>query len=240
MVHVTFLVKSEKYGKICLACLDEHNHWIRPIKPGGFMEADIMMDNGAIIDIFDVVDMNFGSPFPIEHHTENMKFVSGANIKFVKKLTEVERSALLKEVSNSQLMNKVKSKYELYDEIIISGRSIVLAGPVATINIEYGNHPRLWVIGKDNSEFDIPCTDLKFCAFVRSKSAAFEKNLFPINSQEIAELKDKQIYLVIGLTGDSVDENGIVISHKYAPEGSSIEPRYWPMAIGVLTVPDYL
>jgi hypothetical protein len=241
MTRVTFLVKSEKYGKICLACLDERNRWIRPIKPGGFMEADIIMDNGAVIDVFDVVDMNFSSAFPIKHHTENMKFASEGSIEFVRKLSETEKSALLQEVTNSRLIDNVESKYELYDEIIDSGRSIILLGPITSFVVEYqGNHPRLWIVGKNNSEFDIPCTDLRFCAFIRSKSADFEKNFPPlINSQNIAELKGKQTYFVIGLTGDSIDENGEIRSGKYAPEGSSIEPRYWPMVIGVLTVPTY-
>jgi hypothetical protein len=241
MAHFTFLVKSEKYGKICLACLDESKRWIRPIKPGGFMETDIIMDNGDMIDIFDVVDIKFSSLFPINHHTENMKFVSEGGIKFVKKLSETEKSALLQEVTNSQLMNNVESKFELYDEIVNSGRSIVLVGPIASFDIGYeDNHPRLWIVGKNNSEFDIPCTDLKFCAFIRSKLADFGKNLLRfVSSQNIAELKGKQIYFVIGLTGDSLDENGKIRSGKYAPAGSSIEPRYWPMVVGVLTVPTY-
>lgn len=241
MTLCTLLVKSEKYGKICLGCLDESKRWIRPIKPGGFMETDIIMDNGDVIDIFDVVDMKFGSPFPIKHHTENMKFVSEGSIKFVKKLSETEKSALLQEVTNSQLINNVESKYELYDGIIDSGRSIVLVGPITSFDIGYqGNHPRLWIVEKNNREFDIPCTDLKFCAFIKSKLADFEKNLLPfISSQNIAELKGKQIYFVIGLTGDSLDENGEIRSGKYAPAGISIEPRYWPMVVGVLSVPTY-
>jgi len=241
MAHFTFLVKSEKYGKICLACLDESKRWIRPIKPGGFMETDIIMDNGDMIDIFDVVDMKFSSPFPIKHHTENMRFASEGSIKFVKKLSETEKSALLQEVTNSQLINSVKSKFELYDEIVNSGRSIVLVGPIGSFDIGYeDNHPRLRIVGKNNREFDIPCTDLKFCAFIKSKSGDFEKNLLPfVSSQNIAELKGKQIYFVIGLTGDSLDENGRIRSGKYAPAESSIEPRYWPMVIGVLTVPTY-
>jgi len=241
MTLCTLLVKSEKYGKICLGCLDESKRWIRPIKPGGFMETDIIMDNGDMMDIFDVVDMKFGSPFPIRHHTENMTFVSEGSIKFVKKLSETEKSALLQEVTNSQLFDNVESKYELYDEIINLGRSLVLVGPIASFDIGYeDNHPRLRIVGKNNREFDIPCTDLKFCAFIKSRLADFEKNLLPfISSQNIAELKGKQIYFVIGLTGDSLDENGEIRSGKYAPAGSSIEPRYWPMVVGVLTVPTY-
>jgi len=241
MTLCTLLVKSEKYGKICLGCLDESKRWLRPIKPGGFMETDIIMDNGDMMDIFDVVDMKFGSPFPIGHHTENMTFVSEGSIKFVKELSEAEKSALLQEVTNSQLFDNVESKYELYDEIINLGRSLVLVGPIASFDIGYeDNHPRLWIVGKNNREFDIPCTDLKFCAFIKSKLADFEKDLLPfISSRNIAELKGKQIYFVIGLTGDSLDENGEIRSGKYAPAGSSIEPRYWPMVVGVLTVPTY-
>ncbi len=241
VTQVTILVKSEKYGGICLACLDESNRWIRPVKPGGFAEEDIKMDNGAVAEIFDVVDVDFGPPFPIKHHTENMRLAPEGSIKFVRKLSEMERSALLKQVTDSQLVDSVESKYELYDAIFSSGRSIVLVGPIASFDIEYeGGHPRLRITGKNNSKIDIPCTDLGFCAFIRSKSVDFERNSpYPINSQNIAELKDRKAYLVIGLTGDSVDEYGNIRNGKYAPPGSSSEPRYWPMAIGVLTVPTY-
>ncbi len=239
MTLVTFLVKSEKYGKICLACLDESNQWIRPIKPGGFTGADIIMDNGAAVEIFDAVDVRFGAPCPIKHHTENIKFKPEGGIRFVRKLSETEKRALLAGVTDPRLITRIESKYELHDEIIKTGRSLALVGPIAPFNIQYANHPRLWIVGKNNSEFDIPCTDLQFCAFIRSKSTDFEKKRNLVNSQEIVELKDKQIYLVIGLTGDSIDENGKIISHKYAPEGSLFAPRYWPLAISVLTVPDY-
>jgi len=241
MTRVTILVKSEKYGGICLACLDESNRWIRPIKPGGFAEPDIKMDNGALVEIFDVVDMEFGSPLPIKHHTENMRFVPESGIKFVKKLNEAEMSALLQEVANSQLMGSVESKYELYDEILKTGCSIVPVGPIISFDIAYeGDHPRLWFTGKNNSKFAVPCTDLRFSAFIRGRSADFEKALLHLISfQNIAELKGKLVYLVIGLTGDSLDENGITRDGKYTPPGSSNEPRYWPMVIGVLSVPTY-
>lgn len=205
------------------------------------METDIIMDNGDMIDLFDVVDMKFGAPFPIKHHKENMKFVSEGSIKFVKKLNETEKSALLQEVTDSQLLNSVESRFELYDKLIDSGRSLALVGPKASFNIEYsGDHPRLWIVGKNNREFDIPCTDLKFCAFVKSKLADFEKNsLHRVSSQDTAELKGKQIYFVIGLTGDSLDENNAIKNGEYAPEGTSKRPRYWPLVVSVLTIPSY-
>jgi len=62
------LVKSRKHGKICLACLDENRRWIRPIKPGGFGETDVLMDNGKPIRLFDVVNLKLDTPCPIRHH----------------------------------------------------------------------------------------------------------------------------------------------------------------------------
>lgn len=238
MAHFTFLVKSDKYGKICLACLDERKQWIRPIKPGGFMETDIIMDNEDMIDIFDVVDMTFNAPFPIKHHTENMKFKPGTQIKFVKKLNVTEQRVLLKQIADTQLLKKVTSKYELYDEIIKSGCSLVLVGPIASFDITQGNHPRLYIVGKNNIEFDIPCTDLNFCEFIKSKSADFTNS--PVNwisSQNTSGLKGKQIYFVIGLTGDSLDETNEIQDGKYSPDISEIEPRYWPLVVSVLTIP---
>lgn len=92
----TFLVKSEKWQKFCLACVDENNQWVRPIKhDDGFTDRDIIMDNGKTIDIFDVVDMKLGLPNPINHHTENKRFFPGNKLTFVKKLAEAERSKLL-------------------------------------------------------------------------------------------------------------------------------------------------
>jgi len=238
MAHYTFLVKSEKLGGICLACLDERRQWIRPIKLGGFMETDIIMDNGNVIDIFDVVDMKFGSPFPIKHHTENMKFKPGTQIKFVKKLNVTEQRVLLKQIANTQLLKKAESRYEVHDGIIKSGRSLVLVGPIASFDITQDKHPRLWVIGKNSKKFDIPCTDIKFCEFIKSKSADFKNSSFNwISSQNTSGLKGKQIYFVIGLTGDSLDENNEIKDGKYSPDASEIEPRYWPLVVSVLTIP---
>jgi len=205
------------------------------------METDIIMDNGDIMDIFDVVDMKFDSTFPIKHHTENMKFTLGTQIKFIKKLNVTEQSELLKEIATTQLLKKVKSKCELCDEMINSGCSLVLVGPIASFDITQGKHPRLWVIGKNCKEFDIPCTDLKFCEFTKSKSADFKNS--PVNwisSQNTSGLKGKQIFFVIGLTGDFLDENNEIKDGRYSPDETEIEPRYWPLVVSVLTIPSEL
>jgi len=238
MTQVTLLVKSDKYGKICLGCLDEKKKWIRPIKPGGFAETDIKMNNGNVIEIFDVVDMKFGSPFPIKHHTENMKFTLGTQIDFIKRLDLTEQRVLLKEIADTQLLKRAKSRFDLFDEIVSSERSLVLIGPIASFDIKYGDHPRLWIVGRNNREFDIPCTDIRFCEFIKSKSADFANKPF-VRSQDIAELAGKQIYFVIGLTGDSLNENNEIEDGKFSPAESSIEPRYWPLVVSVLTIPNY-
>lgn len=244
---VTFLVKSEKHGKICLACVDENRKWIRPIKPGGFDEKDIVMDNGKTIQLFDVVNMTFGTPFPIKHHEENVLVSPRAGIKFVKRLSENERSSLLSEIANKRILNTVRSREDLYNELTLNlNQSLVLAGPINMFGIQCSfisgkTHPRIWIAGPNDKEhiFYITCTDIGFCKFVKSKFNNFEVNDAIISSQDIAELKNKQTYFVIGLTGDSLDEDFRIKDGKYAPSDSSIKPRYWPMVVSVLTIPNY-
>jgi hypothetical protein len=234
----TFLFKSEKKQKICLGCLDENKKWVRPIKPGGFLGNDITMDNDKIVDIFDVVEMEFGAPIPIKHHTENRSFLPNTKIHFIKKLGEEERLALLKDVSDQQLLQNVQTKYALYDEIIKTGKSTTLIGPLDSFDIQYGNHPKIWFIGKNDQRFSITCTDLKFSTFIKGKSGIFGET--SINSKKIDELNGKQTFFVIGLTGDHVKDNGEIGCGKHTYPDSQIEPRYWPMVVSVLTVPDYL
>jgi hypothetical protein len=241
MVLLTVLVKSEKYGKNCLACIDENKKWIRPIKPGGFGEEDIIMNNGKKAEIFDVVDIEFCGSIPLKHHTENMKFALNQKIKFIRTLDEEEQSKLLAEITDDKIIKRMASRLDLHDEIENSGKSIGLVGPIGPFDIQYncGNHHRLWILGKDGIEFSIPCTDLRFCKFISKKVAGLASGGGLINSQSVPELRDKETFSVIGLTGDSIDENKKIRDGRYAPEGSSMEPRYWPMVVSVLTVPTY-
>jgi hypothetical protein len=244
--EITFLVKSEKHGKICLAGVDEYGRWIRPIKAGGFEERDIVMDNGKIMGLFDVVKMKFGAPFPIKHHKENVLLSPHSNITFVKKLDENERSSLLSEIANAAIL-KMGSRAELYDEMALNlKQSLTVAGPINIFDIQCNiiegkTHPRIWIINPNDRKriFYITCTDLAFCTFIASKMANPKWDDGFISSQDIAELKDRQTFFVIGLTGDSLDENYKVKDGKYAPPESSIQPRYWSLVVSVLTVPSY-
>jgi hypothetical protein len=243
---VTVLVKSEKHSKVCLACIDNRKRWIRPIKAGGFDDRDILKDNGETLQIFDVVNMNFRTPFPIKHHRENMLLNQDFKIKFIQKLSEREQSDLLSEIANSNILRAPTSKEELYDELELKLRqSLVLAGPINRFEIQ-GNalsgktHPRIWIVG-DNSQriFSITCTDLRFCRFIGKKLTDSKGGEGIIRSQDVTELKNKKTYFVIGLTGDSLDENNEIRDGKFAPPEKFIQPRYWPMVVSVLTVPDY-
>jgi hypothetical protein len=242
----TCLVKSEKNRKICIACVDENKRWIRPIKPGGFEEKDLVMDNGKIMTLFDVVDMKFSGPFPIKHQKENMLLTLGTSIRFVRKLGENEQKILLSRIANTRILNVVSSREELYDELSTDmTQSLVLAGPINLFEIQCNiisgkTHPRIWVVRQNDKRriFSIACTDVVFCKFIGSRLANFEGDDAIISSQDVAELKNKQIYFVIGLTGDSLDEDNRIKDGKYAPPGSSIQPRYWPLVVSVLTVPN--
>ena len=243
---VTLLVKSEKHGRICLAGVDENKRWIRPIKPGGFSEEDIIMNNSKTIDIFDVVEMKFTTPYPIKHHTENMLLAPGSNINLAVKLGDASRNSLLSEIADPLILDAVYQGEDLHDKMVnFRHQSLVLLGPVDSFEIQSNivtgkNHPRIWIVNPFNKQrmFYITCTDIRFCKFIKNKLAQ-DKGDGIISSQDVAELRDKQTYFVIGITGDSLDETGKTKDGRYAPPGSSIQPRYWPMVVSVLTVPYY-
>jgi hypothetical protein len=239
MLVFTYLVKSIKYGGYCICFYNsETKRWIRPIKPGSFIYDDLLMDNGEPMSILDVVDFKLGKPAPRKHHVENFDWFEGTKIKFVEKLSDKENSDFLNSLSDKHLLDKVESKYELYEMIAGSQRSVVLVGPIAEFGIGYGNHPKIWFIKDGETVFSLPCTDHEFCDFAQNM---FEnsggKHYF--NSSEVDELKDKEIYLVIGLTGDSIKENGEIRDGRFSPDEENIPARYWPMVVSVITVPSY-
>lgn len=232
----TFLVKSEKNVGICLACIDETKKWVRPITAGGFKEEDLVMDNGKQLEVFDIVETKFDYRFPILHHKENVVFTVGSPLHYVRTMTESEREDLLAEISNVNLFNNVISKENLFDELTNNlGASIALVGPASSLIIQYkigDHHPRIWFANEEKQTFSLSCTDLKFCKFIRSKFDGNPLSAGIISSKEIDELKDKQIYLVVGLTGDSLDANNNIKDGKW-------HGKYWPLIVGVLTLPDY-
>lgn len=234
MPNFVILVKSDKYGGVCLACLDRNGKWVRPIKPGGFKEEDIIMDNGEMIEIFDVVETEFGPPCPIKHHVENVKFNENSPFKFKRKMDVEEQKSLFKQIADTQLLKEVTSKYEVYDEVIKRGASLLLTGPIYSFEIEnIGKHPKIWIDGKNDSKYNVRCTDLRFCEFVNTNSIFLEC------SDDIDSLKGKPSYFVIGLTGDHLDENGNIEDGKFPKNGGEIDPRYWPMFVSLITFPDY-
>ncbi len=240
---VTILVKSEKNGKICLAGVNENRRWVRPVKAGGFMEKDTVMDNGEMIGLFDVVEMKFSAPYPIKHHTENMLVSPGSGIKLAMKFGEESRKNLLSEIVDPALLDEVDSRDSLYNKMVdLLHQSLALVGPVNSFEIQSSiiigkNHPRIWM-PLSQLPFYFTCTDSGFCKFIGNKFAEIKGDGI-ISSQDVAELRGKQTYFVIGITGPFIDENGEIILNNYAPPGSSIQPRYWPMVVSVLTVPNY-
>jgi hypothetical protein len=245
MTLLTLLVKSEKMWKICLGCVDESKQWIRPIKPGGFDEKDILMDNGQVMSLFDVVDMKLGPPYPMNNHKENFLIAPDTSVRFVKKLSEGEQTNLLFEIADPLLLDTVRTKEELYDEMSINlSQSLILTGPINEFDIQVlvgRNHPQIWIISQDDGRrvFPITCTDIRFCKFVRDKLDVFGESENIISSRDVSALSDRQTYLAIGLTGDSLEKNYEIKDRRYPPPGGSKVPRYWPLVVSVLTVPNY-
>ena len=68
------------------------------------MEKDIVMSNGEGSSLFDVVEMKFSTPHPINHHTENMLVSSGSEIKLAMKLGEESQKSMLSETVDPSII----------------------------------------------------------------------------------------------------------------------------------------
>jgi hypothetical protein len=104
------------------------------------------------------------------------------------------------------------------------------------LNILYNvndNHPRIEILRQNEAKFHVTCPAIRFCKFIKNKLAKLQMTEGTISSQEIPELKNRKTYFVIGLTGDSVDENNQKVNGEW-------RGQYWPLFVSVLTVPNYV
>ncbi len=65
------------------------------------------MDNDEMISLFDVVEMKFSAPYPIEHQTENMDVALDSGIKLAMKLGQESQKSLLSEIVDPILLMKL-------------------------------------------------------------------------------------------------------------------------------------
>lgn len=237
-MDVTILAVTKRYDGVCIAGVNNALRWIRPVKTESLMLEDIQLSNGEYTETSKVYDFPLNTTHaPNPYQTENHIIDESRIISYIRTLTDVQRNDLFSRLSESPLITAQNSDIS---EILKSRhRSLILLGPVeiesASIDRDRNiNPPKITCrisfringiqIHGQNNVTNLPCTDLKYMAFARNLLNQRNVDYLQLTGAELqAQLRFAQVFIAIGLTGLSRGTHG----------------DYWPMIIGVHTIPDY-
>lgn len=224
------LAVTRKMNGICIAGVTNDLKWVRPVKSHILSLEDIKSDKDYL-SISKVYDFSFIKHVPDSPQTENHLIDEAKQITHVKTLNEDERLALFQGLQENSLITS-NNNLGIATVLKNNNRSLILLGPVTieSVHMYYqGSHMKSPDITfkidslpvKNQRGNDLSCTDLKFRAFAKDLLKKKKLTSLRLTGNELKEvLKFDKIFVAIGLTGKFRDE-------------------YWPMVIGLHTVPDY-
>jgi len=228
--EVLLLAVTRMLGGVCLAGMAQEADpitglcWVRPVREyGHVLLGDITTPDGQVLHPFDVVEFDLLHPHSTPPHVEDWiaDFVRHRP-RIVRRLADERRSTFLRKYLDKapeEVLQRQERSLCLFKPDWIKGvfRLDSYTGDLdARLSFGRGRHKYLGSVPKGG----LAVTDLRWRALGRTwVSAGSDWTDFDEGDLE-ARLGLQEIYLAVGLTR----------SH----EGS-----YWPIIIGVHTVPDY-
>jgi len=229
-MNITILAVTKREYGVCIAGVDENLNWVRPVKKRTLRLNDIKLGDNEYISNSCVYDILLRKDAPNGYQTENYLIDEKQPIKYLRKLDDVERdklfsakseNSLLTSNTNTNILNLLKEKNE----------SLILLGPVTIDSVSLSKdedvHVRVdFSVGpikiKNQHLKGLPCTDLKFLSFAKNILDQENTSYLRLSGEDIKNiLRVDNIFIVIGLTAEP------------------FQGDYWPMIIGVHTIPDY-
>ncbi|MBW2976247.1 hypothetical protein KY347_02265 [Candidatus Woesearchaeota archaeon] len=229
-MELTILAVTKRDYGVCIAGIGEKLSWVRPIKNRILVLDDIKLNRGVYLSNSCVYTVSAKKSGCKGHQSENYLIDEKEPISYLKKLGDAERNELFSKLSENLLItsNPNQGVCKLLKE---KNRSLILLGPVTIDAVELSQddniHARIdFSIGQikiKNQNFkSLPCTDFKFLSF--SKDILKEQNTsyLRLDGNDLRDLlKVEKFFIALGLTAE-----------LYRGD-------YWPMVIGVHTIPDY-
>lgn len=229
-MELTVLAVTKREYGVCIAGVDEKLNWVRPIKNRILVLDDIKLNDGVYLSNSCVYNLSAKKAGSKGYQSENCLIDEKEPIKYLKKLGDAERNEIFSELSENSLimLNPNHGVCRLLKE---KNRSLILFGPVTIDSVELSQddnvHARFdFSIGqiklKNQNLKSLPCTDLKFLSFVNDLLGEQNTPYLRLNGDDLKDLlKVEKFFIAVGLTAE-----------PYRGD-------YWPMAIGIHTIPDY-
>lgn len=229
MEFTVLAVTKREYG-ICIAGVDERLNWVRPVKNKILVLDDIKLNGGVYLSNSCVYNLSAKKAGSKGYQSENYLIDEKEPIRYFKKLGDAERNEIFSKLSENSLImpNPNQGICKLLKE---KNRSLILLGPVTIDSVELSQddnvHARFdFSIGqikiKNQNLRSLPCTDLKFLSFAKGLLEEQNTSYLRLNADDLKDLlKVEKFFIAVGLTAE-----------LYMGD-------YWPMVIGVHTIPDY-
>ena len=191
---------------------------------------DIKLNNGVYLSNSCVYNLSAKKAGFKGYQSENYLIDEKEPIRHFKKLEDAERNEIFSKLSENSLImsNPSQGVYKLLKE---KNRSLILLGPVTIDSVELSQddnvHARFdFSIGqikiKNQNLRSLPCTDLKFLSFAKDIIEEQNTSYLRLNGDDLKDLlKVEKFFIAVGLTAELYMRD------------------YWPMVIGVHTIPDY-
>ncbi|GEM_PF-5483549 len=229
-MELTVLAVTKREHGVCIAGVDEKLNWVRPVKNRILMLEDIKSNDGSHLSSSCVYAVSAKKVDSKSYQSENYLLDEEEPVIYVKKLGDEERNEVFSKLSENSLIMSSPNQ-DVCKLLKEKNRSLILLGPVTIDSVELSQddnvHARFdFSIGrikiKNQNLRSLPCTDLKFLSFAKDLLEEQNAPYLRLNGDDLKDLlKVEKIFMAIGLTAE-----------LYVGD-------YWPMLIGVHTIPDY-
>ena len=229
-MKLTILAVTKREYGVCIAGVDEKLNWVRPVKNRILVLNDIKLNGAVYLSNSCVYNFSVKKDGVTGYQTENYLIEEKEPIGYLKRLGDAERNEIFSTLSENSLItsNPNLGVCKLLKE---KNRSLILLGPVTIDSVELSQDDNIHVrfdfsIGqikiKNQNLRSLPCTDLKFLSFAKDLLDEQNTTYLRLNGEELKDLlKVEKFFIAVGLTAELYMED------------------YWPMVIGIHTIPDY-
>ena len=229
-MELTILAITKREFGVCIAGVDEKLNWVRPIKNRILVLDDLKSNEDVYLSNSCVYTLSVKKAGSKGYQSENYLIDEKEPIRYFKKLGDAERDEIFSKLSENSLItsNPNQDVCKLLKE---KNRSLILLGPVTIDSVELSQddnvHARFDLsIGqikiKNQNLRSLPCTDLKFLSFAKGLLEEQNTPYLRLNGDDLKDLlKVEKFFIAVGLTAELYKGD------------------YWPMVIGVHTLPDY-
>ena len=229
-MELTVLAVTKREYGVCIAGVDKKLNWVRPVKNRILVLDDIKLNDGVYLSNSCVYNLSAKKAGSKGYQSENYLIDEKEPIRYFKKLRDAERNEIFSKLSENSLIMS-NPNHDICKLLKEKNRSLILLGPVTIDSVELSQddnvHARFdFSIGqikiKNQNLRSLPCTDLKFLSFAKGLLEEQNTSYLRLNGDDLKDLlKVEKFFIAVGLTAE-----------LYRGD-------YWPMVIGVHTVPDY-